>query len=117
MTDTEVLKSVGISEDEYYRALSISPHSDFDICLKRPVDSCFINNYFAAGLKICHKCRLPTSVQSLQMCIMYVCSYLTKDETECSQAIVNAAREAKPSNMNVRDGFKKIGAAFLSTRS
>ncbi len=26
--------------------------------------------------------------------ITYVCSYLTKDETECSQAIVNAAKEA-----------------------
>ena len=27
-------------------------------------------------------------------CITYVCSYLLKDETECSQAIINAAREA-----------------------
>jgi hypothetical protein len=44
----------------------------------------------------------------------YVCSYFKKDETECSQAIVNAAKEAKSSNMNVRDGLKKIGAAFLS---
>ena len=47
---------------------------------------------------------------------MYVCSYLSKDETECSQAIVNAAKEAKSSNMNVRDGLKEIGAAFLSTK-
>ena len=30
--------------------------------------------------------------------------------------IVNVAREAKLSNMNIRDGLKKIGAAFLSTR-
>ena len=29
---------------------------------------------------------------------------------------MNAAKEAKSSNMNVRDGLKKIGAAFLSTR-
>ena len=49
-------------------------------------------------------------------CITYVCSYFTKDETECSQAIVNAAREAKESNLNVKDGLKKIGAAFLSSR-
>ena len=49
-------------------------------------------------------------------CITYVCSYFTKDETECSQAIANAAKEAKSSNMNVRDGLKKIGAAFLSKR-
>ena len=42
--------------------------------------------------------------------------YFTKDETECSQAIANAAKEAKAANMNIRDGLKKIGAAFLSTR-
>ena len=50
-------------------------------------------------------------------CITYVCSYFTKDETECSQAIINAAKElAKQANLNVRDGLRKIGAAFLSTR-
>ena len=49
-------------------------------------------------------------------CITYVCSYFTKDETECSQAITNAAKEAKVASMNIRDGLKKIGAAFLSTR-
>ena len=32
-------------------ALSISPDSDFDLHLKRPVDSCFINNYFVVGIK------------------------------------------------------------------
>ena len=116
LTDTEVLKSVGISEDEYYRALSISPDSDFDICLKRPVDSCFINNYFVAGLKGFAANVDLQPVFNHYKCITYVCSYFTKDETECSQAIVNAAREAKSSNMNVRDGLKKIGAAFLSTR-
>ena len=45
-----------------------------------------------------------------------MCSYFTKDETECSQAIINAAREAKEENLNIRDGLKKIGAAFLSSR-
>ena len=46
-------------------------------------------------------------------CIKYVCFYFTKDETECSQAIINAAKEA---NLSVRDGLRKIGAAFLLTR-
>ncbi|CAB4030822.1 Hypothetical predicted protein, partial [Paramuricea clavata] len=51
LTETDILNSVGISEDEYYWALSISPDSDFDLHLNRPVDSCFINNYFVAGIK------------------------------------------------------------------
>ena len=44
------------------------------------------------------------------------CSYFTKDETECSQAIMNAAKEARADKMTVAEGLRKIGAAFLSTR-
>ena len=116
LTETDILNSVGVSEDEYYWALSISPDSDFDLHLKRPVDSCFINNYFVAGIK-----RFAANVDLQPVfnhykCKTYVCSYFTKDETECSQAIANTAKEAKSSNTNVRDGLKKIGAAFLSKR-
>ena len=49
-------------------------------------------------------------------CVTYVCSYFTKDESECSQAIMNAAKEAKASNLTIRETLRKIGAAFLSTR-
>ena len=49
-------------------------------------------------------------------CITYVCSYFTKDETECSQAIINAAKEAKTNNLSVVEGLRKISAAFLSTQ-
>ena len=45
-----------------------------------------------------------------------VCSYFPKNETDCSQAIMNAAKEAKADNMTVAEGLSKIGAAFLSTR-
>ncbi len=116
LTETDILNSIGVNEDEYYWALSTSPDSDFDLHLKRPVDSCFINNYFVAGAKGFAANVDLQPVFNHYKCITYVCSYFTKDETECSQAIVNAAKEAKSSNMNIRDGLKKIGAAFLSKR-
>ena len=84
--------------------------------LKRPVDSCFINNYFVAGIKGFAANVDLQPVFNHYKCITYVCSYFTKDETECSQAIANAAKEGKAANMNIRDGLKKIGAGFLSTR-
>lgn len=46
----------------------------------------------------------------------YVCSYFTKDDTECSQAIMNAAKEAKGPNLSIKHALRKIGAAFLSSR-
>ena len=116
LNEADILKSIGITEDEYYCALSISPDSDFELQLKRPVDSCFINNYFVAGIKGFAANVDLQPVFNHYKCITYVCSYFTKDETECSQAIANAAKEAKAANMNIRDGLKKIGAAFLSTR-
>ena len=112
-----MLDSVGVTEDQYYWALSISADSDFDLHLKRPIDSCFINNYFLAGIKGFAANVDLQPVFNHYKCITYVCSYFTKDETECSQAIANAAKEAKSTNMNIRDGLKKkTGAACLSTR-
>jgi len=115
-TEEEIFNELGITEGEYYSALSVSPDADFDLHLKRPLDSCFINNYFIAGIK---GFRANVDLQPVfnhYKCITYVCSYFTKDETECSQAIMNAAKEAKNANMTVKEGLKKIGAAFLSTR-
>ncbi|XP_068758167.1 uncharacterized protein [Montipora capricornis] len=116
LTEADIFKSVNITEEQYYWALSISPDSNYELHLKRPIDSCFINNYFIAGIK---GFRANVDLQPVfnhYKCITYVCSYFTKDETECSQAIMNAAKEAKKENLSVRDSLKRIGAAFLSTR-
>ena len=115
LTETDIFSSPGITE-EYYNALSISPILDYDLHLKRALDSCFINNYFVAGIK-----GFPANVDLQPVfnhykCIMYVCSYFTKDETECSQAIIDAAKEAKTNNLGIAEGLIKIGASFLSTQ-
>ena len=115
-TEKQFLSSLGITEEQYYWALSVSHDSDFDLHLKRPLDSCFINNYFVAGVK---GFRANVDLQPVfnhYKCVTYVCSYFTKDETECSHAIVQAAKEATALNLPVRDSLRKIGAAFLSTR-
>ena len=50
-TITDILRRLDISEDHYDNALSFSQDNDFKLLLKRPPDSCFINNYFSIGLK------------------------------------------------------------------
>jgi hypothetical protein len=115
-TPINILNEIDITEQDYQWALSISPDSDHELHLKRPIDSCFTNNYFIAGLKGFAANVDLQPVFNHYKRITYVCSYFTKDETEYSQAIINAAKEAKEANLNVRDGLRKIGAAFLSTR-
>lgn len=112
----DVLAMCKVSKDEYNWALSVSADSDFELHLKRAVNSCFINNYFEAGIK---GFRANVDLQPVfnhYKCITYVCSYFSKDETECSQAIMNAAREAKDNKLNIRESFRKVGTAFLSCR-
>ena len=116
LTPEEIFQEIAITNEEYEWALTISPDSDCELHLKRPIDSCFTNNYSIAGIKGFAANVDLQPVFNHYKCITYVCSYFTKDETECSQAIINAAKEAKESNLNVKDGLRKIGAAFLSSR-
>ena len=41
---------------------------------------------------------------------------MSKGETQCSEAIRTAAKEAKKENLNLKQSLRKIGAAFLSSR-
>ena len=116
LTPEEIFQEIAITNEEYEWALTISPDSDCELHLKRPIDSCFTNNYSIAGIKGFAANVDLQPVFNHYKCITYVCSYFTKDETECSQAIMNAAKEAKESKLNVKDGLRKIGAAFLSSR-
>ncbi len=50
-TSTDILNYIDITEQDYQWAISLSPDSDYELHLRRPIDSCFINNYFIAGLK------------------------------------------------------------------
>ncbi len=111
-TTEDILNSIGITKEDYRWALSISPDSDYELHLKRLLNSCFINNYFIAGLKGFAANVDLQPVFNHYKCITYVCSYFTKDETECSQAIINAAKEAKQSNLSIRDGLIKNRCSF-----
>ena len=62
--------------------------------------SCFINNYFIAGIKGSAVNVDLQPVFNHYKCITYICFYFTKDETECSQVIINAVKEAKAANIS-----------------
>ena len=47
---SEVLKELSISEEEYENVLKISDDNGFQLHLRRPTNSSFVNNYFNIGL-------------------------------------------------------------------
>ena len=104
LTPDDIFQELGITKEQYENTLSLSPDSDYDLHLKRPIDSCFINIYFVARIKG-FVVKRNIDFFNHYKCITYVCSYFTNNETECSQAIMNASKEAREINLNVRDGL------------
>ena len=47
---SEVLEELSITEQEFENALKISDDNSYQFHLRRPTDSCFVNNYFDKGL-------------------------------------------------------------------
>ena len=110
----KILNFLDTSEEEYYQALSIASGEDFEIHLRRPPNSCFVNNYFALGLEAWEANMDIQPVFNYFKAISYMCSYFSKSETESSVAMKKAAEESE--NLNFKDRMKKLAIAFLSHR-
>ena len=116
MTIDEILSSLDIQKDEYYKMLSISCTDEYEIHLKRPPNSCFINNYNPTILLAWQANMDIQPVFNYHRCVTHLCSYLSKAEAQCSQAVQTPAKEARIQNLDSGDTLRKIVAAFLSSR-
>ena len=68
---SEILCELDIDELEYEAALAVSDDNDFQLYLKRPTNSCFVNNYFDAGLLAWEASnRYSTITKLLLMCVV-----------------------------------------------
>ena len=112
----DILESLKIRKDEYYEALLLAPGTDYEVHLKRLPDSCFVNNYNETVLLAWQANIDIQPVFNHHKCVTYLCSYLSKGETHCSEAMRVAAKEAKKDNLDLKQSLRKIGAAFLSCR-
>ena len=80
----EVLIERDINVEEYEDALRISDDKEFQLHLRRPTDSCFVNNHFDIGL-FAWKANIDIqTVFGYYKTITYMCCYLSKREDECS---------------------------------
>lgn len=112
----DILEDLGIDTQEYHNMLSISPDREFRLILKRTPNSCFINNYFTAGLKA-FKANIDIQpVFSYFQCVAYMCAYFSKTEDGCSESLRKATKEVVNQSLDTKNALRKIGATFLSSR-
>ena len=91
---SEVLKELSITEQEYENALKISDDNSYQLHLRRPTDLCFVNNYFNIGLLEWETNIDIQPVFDYYKAVTYICSYLSKQENEYSQAMKQAFKES-----------------------
>ena len=115
-TISEILNKLELTEEEYYNALSISRDNDHEIHLKRPPNSCFVNNYFAEGLRAWEANMDVQPVFNQNKAVTYICKYVSKSEDECSKAMKQALDEARNNNSDKFQQMLKLAKAYSSNR-
>ena len=113
LTLDDVLEQVGVSSEDYHAALSINVKGR-SLVLQRGLGDLFINNY---NTTILLAWRANSDIQPVldrYACIMYIVSYITKDEREMGEILRAAKREH--ADKDVKTQLKKIGSTFLTHR-
>ena len=110
------MEELNIDEVEYEAALAVSDDNDFQLHLKRPTNSCFVNNYFDAVLLAWEANMDIQPVFIHYKAVTYMCSYLSKQEDECSQAMKQAVKEAAENDYDKFQQMKNVAHAYASKR-
>ena len=113
MTLDTILQQLDITSDDYHKALSISTKGRALILQRRLCDM-NVNNYNPAGLLAWQANMDVQPVLDPYACIMYIVSYITKDEREMGELLKAAKKEH--SDKDVKTQLKKIGSVFLTHR-
>ena len=112
----EILSTLNISIDDYMKALSTSEDSDYHLYVKRPTNSCFVNNYFKDGL-LAWEANLDIQPVFIHYkAITYMCAYLSKTEDECSHAMKQALHEAYENRKDMYNQMRAIANAYNKKR-
>ena len=113
-TIDDILSELNITKADYENALSISENDSFHIHLKRPSNSCFVNNYFNEGLEAWKANLDAQPVFNYYKAITYMCAYLSKTEDEVSNAMNKALQEAYENNFEKYHQMKTVANAYVT---
>ena len=110
---SEFLKQLSLSKEDYILAIRSSLTSA-RIFLRRRVSEIRINNYSSILLR-CWRANMDIQfVMDPYACAMYIVTYITKSQRGMSLLLLNAAKEAREGNLNIRQQVKAIGHKFLT---
>ena len=99
-------------DDDYSRALSISKDGNFGLYLKIKPNSCFVNNCFNDGLVVWQANMDIQPISNKYKSVIYMWTYFSKCEDQCSAVMKEAALEAYESNLHHYQTMKTISGTY-----
>jgi hypothetical protein len=89
----DLLTQCMITDDDYHKALSITDGRSRTLILKRKISDINVNNYNRTILSAWKANMDVQPILDPYACIMYVVSYITKDERDMSELLKDAKKE------------------------
>ena len=112
----DILNSPQISTYEYEGALSVSNDNNFQVNLKMPANSYYVNNYFLEVI-VAWEANLDIhSVLNNYKVVGCMCLYLSKSEDELKQAMTEALKVAFGKNLYNYEQMKSVAYVYTSKR-
>ena len=96
--------------------MKFSDDNSYQLRLRRPTDSCFVNNYFHIGLLAWDANMDIQPVFDYYRAVTYMCSYLLKKDDEYSQAMKQAFKESLERSETSYEQIKLVVHAYVSKR-
>ena len=113
ITFDEFLAKIGLSEENYIKAMQTSIKSE-KIFLKRKPNENRINPYIKDLLGVWKANHDIQYILDAYACAMYIVSYINKSSKGMSRLMAEACKEARKGNKSLKESVRHIGNRFLN---
>ena len=105
-----MLAKADVTLDQYVTALQVSSKGSV-VILKRKPSECNINNHNASVMLAWQANMDIQYVLNAYACVMYLASYIMKNEKSMGELLKHVAAEARTEELKMQ--MRKVGSAFL----
>ena len=113
ITFDDFLKEVGLTEDDYIKAIQTSLKTEKVFLKRKPVES-RINPYMKDLIGVWKANHDIQFVLNAYACATYIVSYINKSAKGMSQLMAEACKEARRGNKTLKESVRHIGNKFLN---
>ena len=112
ITFDEFLKKVGLSEDDYLKAVGTSVKTEKVFLKRKPFEN-RINPYMKDLLGVWKANHDIQFILDAYACAMYIVSYINKSANGMSRLMSEACKEARKGNKSLKESVRHIGNKSL----